>query len=288
MTLSPRSIPCSVLVLTRNSAATLDRCLRNLAPFGEILVHDANSEDDTVAIAERYGARVLRQYDTEERSVRVKNFTEIRLKQRADAAFDWVLYLDSDEFLSDELVEEVGVILQTAHPKTVVKFPRLPVIDGRVRKRGILFPEIVPRIHHRGSGCTLRPGKVVHEQYMYDSFFTVIVACHHLNVPFDPLPVLFRKDDRYLTLEVERIRRVGYPWHKYVRWTLLREPLVIASLLLRMFVIGPHYLRGDTVPFPYDWRYIRYHWRLFRAITGAMLLHPLRNGRVQAEAGGGS
>ena len=39
-------IPCSVLILTRNSAATLEKCLKNLSAFGEILIHDANSEDD--------------------------------------------------------------------------------------------------------------------------------------------------------------------------------------------------------------------------------------------------
>ena len=79
------NIPCSVLVLTRNSAATLERCLAPLAGFAEIVVHDANSEDNTVEIAKKFGAKVFKQYDTEEKSVRVKDFTEIRLKQRAAA-----------------------------------------------------------------------------------------------------------------------------------------------------------------------------------------------------------
>lgn len=280
MTFPARSIPCSVLILTRNSAATLERCLRNLSAFGEVLIHDANSTDGTRALALQHGAKVLKQYDTDEPLVRVANFTEIRLKQRAEAAFDWVLYLDSDEFLSDELVEEVGVILQTAQPKTVVKFPRFPVIDGRLCRYGLYCPEVMPRLHHRGSGCTLQQGKVVHEKYVYDSSFRVIVTRAHLNVPLDPLPQLLRKDDHYLMLEVEKVRRLGYPWRKYFRWTLLREPLVLASLLLRMLAVGPRYLRSDAMPFAYDWRYVRYHWRLLRALSGVMLTHPFRSGRT--------
>ncbi len=273
-------IPCSVLVLTRNSAASLDRCLRNLTPFAEILVHDANSEDDSVAIAQKYGARVLKQYETDEKSVRVKNFTEIRLKQRRDAAYDWVLYLDSDEYLSDELVTEIGDILRDAHIKTIVKFPRLPVIDGRVRRHGILYPEIMPRIHHRKGGCTLQPGKVVHEKYVYDSSFTETVTVHPLLFPLPEVRELRAKDDRYLTLEVERIRRDGYSWRLYLRWMLLREPAIILSLVGRILLNLPRYAKSDEVPFGHEWRYVRYHWRLWRAVTGAMMVHPFTAGKV--------
>ena len=84
--MTPEKIPCSVLILTRNSAGSLDRCLSTLHSFGEILVHDANSEDDSVVIARKHGAKVLKQYETDEKSVRVSDFTAMRLKQRADAA----------------------------------------------------------------------------------------------------------------------------------------------------------------------------------------------------------
>lgn len=267
------TIPCSVLVLTRNSAGSLDRCLKNLSPFAEILVHDANSEDDSVAIAKRHGARVLKQYDTDEKSVRVKDFTEMRMRQRADAMNDWVLYLDSDEYLSDGLVADIGEILASAHVKTIIKFPRLPVIDGRVRTHGVLYPEIMPRIHHRMGGCTLQSGKVVHEKYVYDASFTEIITQHPLLFPLPSVAELRSKDDRYLTLEVERIRSVGgMSWRRYIRWILLREPLIMLSLILKILLNLPRYHLADEVPFDHDWRYVRYHWRLLRAMTGVMLM----------------
>lgn len=262
--------PCSVLVLTRNSASTLARCLQNLVSFAEIVVHDANSEDNTVEIAKQFGAKVFKQYDTEEKSVRVKDFTEIRLKQRAAASNDWVLYLDSDEYLSDGAVAEIGEILKTASPKTIVKIPRVPVIGGVPRTRGDIFKEIMPRLHNRASGATLQKGKTVHEKYQYDSSFKEVSMKNPLYVPLPDVADLRSKDDRYLTLEIERMRRDGYPWSQYVRWILLREPLIMLQILFKILIALPQFGYPDSVPIEHHLRYVRYHWRLFRAVTGLM------------------
>lgn len=266
-------IPCSVLVLTRNSEKNLARCLRNLTEFAEILVHDANSEDRTVEIAKSFGARILKQYDTDEKSVRVKDFTEMRLRQRAEAKYDWVLYVDSDEYLDDGLIPEIRAILETATLKTIVKFPRLPVIDGRVRTHGLWYPEIMPRIHNRTGGCTLKPGKVVHEKYVYDASFPIVITKHPLYFPLPDIADLRAKDDRYLTLESERIAKIGYPFSHWLRYILLKELFLIPWMAIRVLLYLPRYFSKDAVPFAHEWRYVGYHWRYSRAITGAMIEH---------------
>lgn len=266
-----QKIPCSVLVLTRNSAASLERCLRPLADFTEIVVHDANSEDDSVAIARQFGAKVFKQYDTEEKSVRVKDFTEMRLKQRAAATYDWVLYIDSDEELSQEAVAEIRTILATALPKTIIKIPRVPVIEGVPRTRGDIYSEVMPRIHHRGSGATLQKGKAVHEKYQYDETFTEISLKAPLYVPLPDVIDLRSKDDRYITLEIERMRRDGYSWSHYLRWMLVREPLIMLQILGKILLAFPELGHKNSVPVAHHLRYVRYHWRLFRAVTGLMI-----------------
>ncbi|HRH93092.1 MAG TPA: glycosyltransferase [Candidatus Peribacteria bacterium] len=266
-------IPCSVLVLTRNSAGSLARCLAPLAPFSEILVHDANSIDDTVMIAKEFGARVLPQYpdDTVTPSLRVKDFTEMRLRQRADAKEDWVLYVDSDEELSPEAVQEIADLLPDLDPKTIIKIPRIPVIGGVPRTRGHLTPDIMPRIHNRKSGATLQKGKTVHEKYEYDSSFKEITLKHPLYTPLPDVADMRAKDDRYLLLEVRRLRDSGYTWGEYVRWILFREPLIMLMLLVRIARIWPELGKPDSIPLDHHLRYVRYHWRLFRGITGMML-----------------
>lgn len=270
-----QKIPCSVLVLTRNSASSLDRCLRPLTDFAEIVVHDANSEDNTVEIAARYGAKIFKQYDTDEKSVRVRDFTEMRLKQRAAATYDWVLYIDSDEELSQEAVAEIRAILATAEPKTIIKIPRVPVIDGVPRTRGNIFSGVMPRIHHRGSGATLQKGKTVHEKYQYDKTFTEISLKALLYVPLPDVLDLRSKDDRYITLEIERMRRDGYSWSHYVRWMLVREPLIMVQILVKIILAFPELGHKDSVPVAHHLRYVRYHWRLFRAVTGLMITQTL-------------
>ena len=88
---TPRE-PLSVVVITLNNADTLDACLRQVDWADEIVVLDSGSTDDTVAIAQRHGARVA-----------VHPFDEFGpQKQRAIALarHDWILNLDADEVLS--------------------------------------------------------------------------------------------------------------------------------------------------------------------------------------------
>ena len=86
--------PLSAVVTTLDNAATLDACLRSLGFCEEIVLLDSGSTDDTVAIAQRHGARVF-----------VEPFKGYgRQKQSAvdKAQHDWVLLLDADETITDE------------------------------------------------------------------------------------------------------------------------------------------------------------------------------------------
>ena len=88
----PEREPLSVVIITYNNADTLERCLRELDWAEDLVVLDSGSDDDTVAIAERHGARVA-----------VHPFDDYGpQKQRAIdmARHDWVLNIDADEILS--------------------------------------------------------------------------------------------------------------------------------------------------------------------------------------------
>jgi len=93
----------SLVVTTRNNAATIGDCLRSVPCASEILVLDSFSEDDTVPLARALGARCVQE--------------EFRgygpQKQRAIdlASHDWVLLLDADEALDKELAAAVRQVL---------------------------------------------------------------------------------------------------------------------------------------------------------------------------------
>jgi len=91
--------PLTLAVITRNEAAHIARCLDSVPFAAEKLVVDSGSEDDTVAIAQAHGARVIQQdwlgFGPQ------RNFTSDQ------CTHDWILVLDADEYLSPALAAEL-------------------------------------------------------------------------------------------------------------------------------------------------------------------------------------
>lgn len=89
-----RRAPFTLVVTTRDNAATLGRCLASAAFADEIVVLDSGSTDDTIEIARRHGARVEVQPFA---GYGPQKLAAIRL-----ASHRHVLLLDADEELTDE------------------------------------------------------------------------------------------------------------------------------------------------------------------------------------------
>lgn len=90
--------PVTLLVMTLNEAHTLGRCLDSVPFAAEKVVVDAGSSDDTVAVAQAHGARVVRQDWL--------GFGPQRNFATTQARHDWILFLDADEALTPELAAE--------------------------------------------------------------------------------------------------------------------------------------------------------------------------------------
>jgi glycosyltransferase involved in cell wall biosynthesis len=91
----------SVVLATYNEEENLGDCLRSIRVLSdEIIVVDGNSIDNTVQIAEQYGAKVI--------MVENKQIFHINKQIAIDAATkDWVLQLDADERVSESLGKEI-------------------------------------------------------------------------------------------------------------------------------------------------------------------------------------
>lgn len=94
----------SAIVTCFNEEINIERCLESLAFCDEIVVVDSFSEDSTFELAQKYTDRVFqREYFG---SANQKNFAIDQVRH------DWVLILDADEWLSDELKEEISALLR--------------------------------------------------------------------------------------------------------------------------------------------------------------------------------
>lgn len=87
----------SVVIITRNAAATLSDTLKSTEKFSEVLVYDNGSDDATKQIALAHENVSLREGE-------FMGFGPTKNHAVSLARHDWVLSLDADEVLSPELV----------------------------------------------------------------------------------------------------------------------------------------------------------------------------------------
>jgi glycosyltransferase involved in cell wall biosynthesis len=97
----------SVIIPVRNEARNLPRCLASLGDVGEVYLVDSQSTDDTVRIAQSYGARVV-QFHYRGGWPKKRQWAMDSLP----LAYDWVLLLDADEVLTPELSAEIQRAIQ--------------------------------------------------------------------------------------------------------------------------------------------------------------------------------
>ncbi|HKQ30005.1 MAG TPA: glycosyltransferase family 2 protein [Burkholderiales bacterium] len=134
------SEPLSVVIITYNAERELSACLASAAFADEILVIDSGSTDGTVALAERHGARVLRQkwlgYGPQ------KQFGATQARHR------WILSLDADECVTEALRTSIQAALAAAsHAAYYVA--RRNRFMGRWLKHGEGYPDWIVRLFDR-------------------------------------------------------------------------------------------------------------------------------------------
>ncbi len=132
--------PFSAVIITKNAATQLAACLESAAFADEILVVDSGSSDETVALAQRYSARVIQKewlgFGAQ------KQFAVDR------ASHDWVLCLDADERVSDALRQ--SLLQELAAPRAhAYEMARCNRFMGRWLHHGEGYPDWSLRLFDR-------------------------------------------------------------------------------------------------------------------------------------------
>jgi len=134
------TIPVSAVVITLNEEGNIQRCLESLGFCAELLVVDSGSSDETVNIAKRLGAKVMHQ--------KWLGFGKQKQFSVTQAAHDWVLCLDADEWLSDELAHSIKELFENPPSGKIYQFARRDYFLGRWLSHGG-YPEFSRRLFHR-------------------------------------------------------------------------------------------------------------------------------------------
>jgi glycosyltransferase involved in cell wall biosynthesis len=123
----------SVLILTFNEEQNIAACLKSVAWSDDVLVVDSFSTDRTVELARRMGARVLQN--------RFVNFAEQRNfgLSHGGLKHEWVLHLDADELVPDELRDEMLAVVRHSE-KEAYRVALRSMFQGRWIKHASLYP----------------------------------------------------------------------------------------------------------------------------------------------------
>ena len=98
--LSNSMIKLSACIITLNEEKNIARCINALHGVAdEIVVVDSFSDDRTMAIAEELGARIVQRAFT--------GYGDQKLFAQQQASHEWILSIDADEVLSDELTKSI-------------------------------------------------------------------------------------------------------------------------------------------------------------------------------------
>ena len=134
----------SVIIIAKNEAAMIARCLKSVAWAAEIVVLDSGSEDDTVNICRALGAQV-------EVAADWPGFGPQKNRVLAMAKGEWVLSLDADEWVTAELRQEIELVLKSGSSNVAYRMPRLSSYCGRFMHHSGWSPDYVTRLFKRGA-----------------------------------------------------------------------------------------------------------------------------------------
>jgi glycosyltransferase involved in cell wall biosynthesis len=92
----------TIVIPVKNEAKNLPRCIDAVQPLGQVLVVDSKSTDGTPEVAKQHAAEVLN-FEWDGQFPKKRNWT----LRNYDFNTDWILFLDADEFVSPEFIDEV-------------------------------------------------------------------------------------------------------------------------------------------------------------------------------------
>ncbi|MEY4730986.1 MAG: hypothetical protein RL020_2144 [Pseudomonadota bacterium] len=154
----------SVIIITKNEAASIRRCLVSVKWADEIIVVDSGSTDSTAEICRELGAKVSVTPDW-------PGFGPQKNRALDLATHEWVLSLDADEWVTPELRDEILAELKKA--KTVAyQMPRLSSFCGTYLKHGGWWPDYIIRLF-RKSQCRFSDD-LVHERVLVTGEITTL------------------------------------------------------------------------------------------------------------------
>lgn len=191
----------SVLILTLNEEQNLPVCLPSLSWCDDVVVLDSYSDDKTEQLSITSGARFVQRTFDNYAAQRNYGLNDISYK------YDWLLMVDADEAVPQELVTEIRALLKSADNNTAIyRMRRKDHFLGKWIKHSSGYPTWFGRLIKIGS---VQVEREINEEYVTDGKVGYLQEHIH-HYPFNKgIASWIDKHNRYSTMEARLLIEGG-------------------------------------------------------------------------------
>jgi glycosyltransferase involved in cell wall biosynthesis len=207
--------PISAVVITLNQANKIARCLASLRSVtDDIVVVDSGSTDATAEICRQLGVVFLERAWT--------GYSDQKNFGNAHAQHDWIISIDDDEYLSEELAGSIRAVFDHSPDFDALELPFRTVFCGKLIRFGNMNPERHVRIFNKKYIQWNIEG--VHERLsVKDEHRIRRLAGYVFHHTVDRPEQFAQKTERYARLFAEKAQRAGQSAAWWKQWL---SPLV--------------------------------------------------------------
>jgi hypothetical protein len=227
-TTAEAKLPLTVAIITLNAASQIEPCLESVAFADEILLVDSGSTDGTPELARRFGARV----ETKE----WLGFGRQKGHAVAIARHDWVLCLDADERVTEQLARSIREAMASPRYRAW-RMARRNRFLGRWLSHGEGYPDWSLRLFHRAHASW--SSDEVHEAVLTTADVGTLEG-DLLHDSAEDVATYLGKQNRYTTLQAKTLFAQGV---RASHWRLLASPLV---RFVKFYVVRGGFLDGGA------------------------------------------
>ena len=194
----------SIIILTYNEEKHIERCINNAKRIAkQVYVVDSYSTDKTCDIARAHGVIVLQNKYVNQ----AQQF--IWAMENCPVKTEWTMRLDADEYLTDELIEEVEKKLPLLPANvTGCMLPRNVVLFGRELKHGKLRTIRLMRLWRTGKA--MMEQRWMDEQIYVTEGDTVDMKHRFIDENLNGLTEWTQKHNNYANREIVALERLCF------------------------------------------------------------------------------
>ncbi|MCR8684996.1 glycosyltransferase family 2 protein [Campylobacter ureolyticus] len=218
-------IKASVYIICQDEEKHIARVLESVKDFNEIIIVDSGSTDKTLEIAKRYNVAIFH-----------KNFLGYSAQKEYAknlCSNEWVLNLDADEELSDNLKDD---IIETINENKCQAL-EIKIVDFRLKPWQIKAIKQISRVRFFKKEFGVYPEKLVHESIKINGKILQVKGfIKHYGT--DSISKKLEKTNTYSTL------RANEKFNKGKKSSFLKLTFIFPVMFFKSYFIRRNFLNG--------------------------------------------